>query len=299
MYGILSPGDGIHVRRKRDPSDMSKLIFFDIDGTLAMPGTSPSEETAGAIRAARAAGHRAFICTGRGVELVGDDISSIGFDGGIYHAGGQAILDGKLVYENASDPAMVDELLPVITKYASFYTIETEAGDFNSEFDPEILSRINLDHANTELQRMIHLVLTQKHFPASAYRGEKVYKIFFFLEHMEDYLAIEKQIGPDYLAVSFQNMTSDMPIFGAEICRKDVNKGSAIEGVCRYLGADIADTIAFGDSMNDMAMIRAAGLSVAMGNSEQRIKDAADIVCESCADNGIAKELERLGLTRP
>ena len=94
-------------------------------------------------------------------------------------------------------------------------------------------------------------------------------------------------------------MTSDMPIFGAEICRKDVNKGSAIEGVCRYLGADIADTIAFGDSMNDMAMIRAAGLSVAMGNSEQRIKDAADIVCESCADNGIAKELERLGLTRP
>ncbi len=141
---------------------MSKLIFFDIDGTLAMPGTSPSEETAGAIRAARAAGHKAFICTGRGVELVGDDISSIGFDGGIYHAGGQAILDGKLVYENASDPAMVDELLPVITKYASFYTIETEAGDFNSEFDPEILSRINLDHANTELQRMIHLVLTQR-----------------------------------------------------------------------------------------------------------------------------------------
>ena len=51
--------------------------------------------------------------------------------------------------------------------------------------------------------------------------------------------------------------------------------------------------------MNDMAMIRTAGLSVAMGNSEQRIKDAADIVCESCADNGIAKELERLGLTRP
>ena len=278
---------------------MSKLIFFDIDGTLAMPGTSPSEETAEAIRAARAAGHRAFICTGRGVELVGDDIKSIGFDGGIYHAGGQAILDGKLVYENASDPAMVDELLPVITKYASFYTIETEAGDFNSEFDPEILSRINLDHANTELQRMIHLVLTQKHFSASAYRGEKVYKIFFFLKHMEDYLAIEKQIGSDYMAVSFQNMTSDMPIFGAEICKKDVNKGSAIEGVCRYLGADIADTIAFGDSMNDMAMIRTAGLSVAMGNSEQRIKDAADIVCESCADNGIAKELERLGLTRP
>ena len=74
---------------------MSKLIFFDIDGTLAMPGTSPSEETAGAIRAARVAGHKAFICTGRGVELVGDDISSIGFDGGIYHAGGQAILDGN------------------------------------------------------------------------------------------------------------------------------------------------------------------------------------------------------------
>jgi hydroxymethylpyrimidine pyrophosphatase-like HAD family hydrolase len=48
--------------------------------------------------------------------------------------------------------------------------------------------------------------------------------------------------------------------------------------------------------MNDMAMIRAAGLSVAMGNAERRILEAADIVCESCADAGVARQLERLGL---
>ena len=56
------------------------------------------------------------------------------------------------------------------------------------------------------------------------------------------------------------------------------------------------DTVAFGDSMNDMAMMKAAGLSVAMGNAEPRILEAADVVCESCMEAGIARQLERMGL---
>ena len=67
-------------------------------------------------------------------------------------------------------------------------------------------------------------------------------------------------------------------------------------GICSCLKASVSDTISFGDSMNDIMMIRTTGISVAMANAEQRVKDEADIICESCNDDGVAKELERLGL---
>jgi hydroxymethylpyrimidine pyrophosphatase-like HAD family hydrolase len=91
-------------------------------------------------------------------------------------------------------------------------------------------------------------------------------------------------------------MIEDLPIVACEVTRADINKGAAILGLCGYLGAPVSDTISFGDSMNDIMMIRTTGISVAMANAEQRVKDEADIICESCDDDGVAKELERLGL---
>ena len=57
-----------------------------------------------------------------------------------------------------------------------------------------------------------------------------------------------------------------------------MDKGEAMERVCEYYGADLADTVAFGDSMNDQQMLEYAGIAVAMGNSCQELKDCADIV---------------------
>ena len=275
---------------------MKKLLFFDIDGTLAMPGHPPAEDTVRAIRAARAAGHRAFLCTGRGEGMISEDIAAIGFDGGIYHAGGRAVLDGRVIYENHADPSMLEEVLPVIRENSIFYSIETTEGDFASSFDRQALSEVNLAEANTELVRLIETVFLSRENTLPDYRGQGIYKVFFFVRDLSDFERIRDALGDRYLAVSFENLGSDMIFTACEVSRRDINKGKAMEGVCAFLGADIKDTIAFGDSMNDMAMIRAAGLSVAMGNAERRILEAADIVCESCSDAGVARQLERLGL---
>ena len=64
------------------------LLFFDIDGTLACPGQNPSERTVSAIRRARAKGHKVFLGTGRSKASVPEAVWEIGFDGGIYSAGG-------------------------------------------------------------------------------------------------------------------------------------------------------------------------------------------------------------------
>ena len=275
---------------------MQRLLFFDIDGTLAMPGYPPAEDTVRAIRAARAAGHRAFLCTGRGEHMVSDDIAGIGFDGGIYHAGGRAVLDGRVIYENHADPSMLEEVLPVIRENSIFYSIETTEGDFASAFDREALAETDLSGANTELVRMIETVFLSRENTLSDYRGQGIYKVFFFVRRLSDFEKIRDALGEKYLAVSFENLGSDMVLTACEVSRRDINKGKAMEGVCAFLGADMKDTVAFGDSMNDMAMMKAAGLSVAMGNAEPRILEAADVVCESCMEAGIARQLERMGL---
>ncbi len=84
--------------------------------------------------------------------------------------------------------------------------------------------------------------------------------------------------------------------FNGEIIPKGVDKGRGIELVCRRFGASPAAAVAFGDSMNDAAMLKRAGVSVAMGNACGELKALADVVCEDVAHDGVYLELHRMGL---
>lgn len=67
---------------------------------------------------------------------------------------------------------------------------------------------------------------------------------------------------------------------------------------CRVRNAivPLADTVAIGDSDNDLTMIEVAGIGIAMGNGEQCAKDAADWVADAVDTSGLAHAFERLGV---
>lgn len=81
--------------------------------------------------------------------------------------------------------------------------------------------------------------------------------------------------------------------FNIEVSAKDVTKKSGLLKICRYLNIDIKDVVAFGDNLNDLEMIKAVGLGVAMGNATDIIKEHADVVTECNNNNGIAKVLKK------
>ena len=62
------------------------------------------------------------------------------------------------------------------------------------------------------------------------------------------------------------------------------------------MGVPLADTVAIGDSDNDLTMIEVAGIGIAMGNGEQCAKDAADWVADAVDASGLAHAFERLGV---
>jgi hypothetical protein len=74
-----------------------------------------------------------------------------------------------------------------------------------------------------------------------------------------------------------------------ELNPKGISKASGMRKVCELLGITMSEVVAMGDSMNDLSMIRAAGLGVAMGNAQDGVKAAADLVTATNDEHGVAK----------
>lgn len=81
-----------------------------------------------------------------------------------------------------------------------------------------------------------------------------------------------------------------------EITHRDADKGRGLGEICRILNIPEECTMALGDSGNDIAMLRRAGLGVAMGNAPDFVKEAADVISDRFDEDGAAKAIERWAL---
>ena len=70
------------------------------------------------------------------------------------------------------------------------------------------------------------------------------------------------------------------------------DKANGIRAIAEHMGIDISETMAFGDGGNDLTMLRAAGVGVAMGNALDEVKAHADYVTSSVDEDGIANALK-------
>lgn len=100
-------------------------------------------------------------------------------------------------------------------------------------------------------------------------------------------------------AISFVERTpslawvSSMPT-NVEVSSARASKGSGVTWLCAHLGLDVAEAVAFGDSLNDASMLKVAGDGVAMANATADALSVADHTCENNDAPGVALYLERL-----
>ena len=254
-----------------------KLIFLDVDGTLTLPDGEVSPKVKEAIHQVQHNGHEVFLCTGGYIEVHG-----------------QKIFETCLLEED------IRLARDVFEQHHVLYNLETNHITFQDEkMNYEFVKHRLKDgeNLNSELQRLLNE--QKEHFnihPLKDYDNNPipVQKICFMCEN-EKQLEEPKRILSDKFHFVIHEIFSQDVING-EIILKETDKGVAVQKVCDYLHVPIQDTIAFGDSMNDCAMIQACGHGVVMGNGSQELKQYGDAICESVQDDGIYHELHRLGL---
>lgn len=121
---------------------------------------------------------------------------------------------------------------------------------------------------------------------------EPLAKIIFCTDNDEEIFGIEKTLKEHPLAEKFEFIRSERRLF--EILPKGVHKGLSLEMLVDYLKSDAKKTVAIGDYNNDIGMLKAAGIGIAVSNASKEALAAADAVTVSNEEHAIARVIHDL-----
>ena len=271
-----------------------KLLLLDIDGTLTELGYNiPPASALDAVRKAQANGHKVFLCTGRNLAML-RPLLQYGFDGYVASAGGYVVCDGEVVFDRPMEPEVFRLAMDVFERNHVFRTVECLDATYGDNGLEDLLEGAD-EFSNSELLRFRRQLSESLDIrPMREYNGAPVYKIVFMCTDRRQ-LDEPMEVLRDHFVFCVQNLEA-VGCLNGEVFGLDFNKGIGIRRLCEHLGRDIADTIGFGDSMNDREMFEAVGFSVCMENGHPAMKEMADYVCPAVGDDGLYKAFEHLNL---
>ena len=272
-----------------------KLIFLDIDGTLTEPGKNvPPPSALEAVRRAQAKGHKAVLCSGRNYVML-SPLLQYNFDGVISSAGGCIEYGGKMVYDCPMTPEQQRRVLSIFEESGVYRTIGSRRHSYTDEGFKKFLAENAQSQANSELLRWrLQLESELDIRPMAEYDGEPIYGLVFMSRGMEPLRRPIESLRNEF-HFCIQD-TDACGIVNGELMNKAFNKGLAVQRLCQHLGVPVEDTVAFGDSMNDLELLQTAGYAVCMENGSAGLKEIADLVCRAFGVDGLYWAFEKLNL---
>ena len=271
-----------------------KLIFLDIDGTLTSPGSNvPPDSALEVIRLAREAGHKVFLCSGRNYDMLSPLLKYDCFDGAVASSGGYVFYGDEVLYDCPMTEEQKDTAMRLFKENGVFRTVEAKDGSFCDEGLSDFLNESS--GGNSELVRWRKALESDLGIrPMAEYDGRPIYKVVFMCKEASQLAPAIEALEKDFFFL-VQDMAAANCLNG-ELVNRKFDKGLGIRRVCEALGYDIADTVGFGDSMNDLEMIETVGTSVCMANGSPKLQKMSDIVCPAVEEDGLAKAFKDLGL---
>ncbi|MBQ1850640.1 MAG: HAD family phosphatase [Lachnospiraceae bacterium] len=267
----------------------SKLIFFDIDGTLITHGKHElAPRTAEAIRRARANGHVCVINTGRTAALVMDWLPQLApFDGYLCGCGTQIFFQGQSLMHRTLTQDEAKHIIDGLEAHKIDAILEGENMNFTHDLGHMHTATFRKYIADRYSQRM------WQPFENAPGRFDKFFcfaddsqSVYDFMKDQADLLdLIDREHG--YF----------------EIVPKGCSKATAMDFLLDHLNKSgnypkmitTADMVAIGDSNNDLPMLQHAGTAIAMAKSSTQVLELADFVTTTVMDDGIYNALAWLG----
>jgi Cof subfamily protein (haloacid dehalogenase superfamily) len=276
---------------------MGKIVFLDVDGTLINYDTVCPDSAKRAVEQARANGHKVYICTGCSkAEIEQRDLPAL--DGMIGANGGYVEDAGEVVMHQAFTREQVKHIVDWCNERHLGFYLEANSGMYINEYFVEQAPATMRKYAMGKGASEEQAAESASGFVNSMIRTDDLYrddvnKVSFILSSYQDHLDSRVEF-PDMEANTWGGK-DEQALFG-DLGPKGITKKHAIEVLLAHLGADVVDTISFGDAKIDLSMFELCAYNVAMGNGGAEIKAAADYITADVDDDGLYKAFEHLGL---
>ena len=263
------------------------VLFFDIDNTLLshLSFSIPESAMLG-LRKAKKKGHLLFLSSGRSIQGLSDYYDPDLFDGLVASSGAVGVVHEKTVCCHAIAPVYIRKMIDLAEEYHIGLFLQCMESSKMNVYGFERLSRI-LGKSVDVMKQLGMTVMTS--FPE-----EPVVKMDIIFSQDTPVEEILGRIPEGLEVVSLLNPAKND--YGSELTVKGISKGSGILEMMKVLGKDPKDSYGFGDSANDIAMLKECGVGIAMGNAEPIVKEAADYVTSDIEEDGIFNALMHFGL---
>lgn len=270
-----------------------KLIALDLDGTLMLPDhITVSQRNKEVLKKAHDSGVKITISTGRTLSVIYRVIEQIPFIDYVMYSDGAALYDvknKKVIYQKPIDFEITKEVIEYLNSSEVYYNIYLDGKIVTQKGRERFFKNSGLPKEFIE-DYIRNTTVYENLLDSIKRMGAEL--IVGFFNNEKDYINamsfIDDYKDRLYVTSAFQNEF--------EMTNIDATKGKTMDYICKLENIENKNVLAIGDSLNDLPMLEFAGVSVAMGNAQDEIKQSADFVTETNANDGVAVAVEKFVL---
>lgn len=262
---------------------MFQLVALDVDGTLfnslhELPGGNKI-----ALTQLVEKGIHICLSTGKSFRTVQNLVQELNLKSPQITSDGASIVDPTTkipLFRYALSKDLVIEVVELLDELRATTIVVSEDTSFATAINDDVMYMCGYGDPTPSLVRDLVTCaeIEPTHLMVVAYQKDHLY------DHV--FRTLNSTFG------NRLNIVKSSPYF-LEILNPLASKGNALRTVLEYLGINKKDAICIGDGLNDISMFQNVGVAVAMGNSDEEVKNAASFVTETNDNLGVAKALDK------
>ncbi len=274
-----------------------KLIAIDMDGTLLCDDKSCTERNFEALKAAKEMGVEIIPATGRSTNGIPPIFYELDAHYGIFCNGATCydIKEEKVIVKDHFTLEEALSLIEIAKEYDCTYDVYASGCGYMEQrfFD-------NFEEFTTDegIRRLIGATRVAIAEPLEDFLKShpefSIEKVNMFFKDYE----VERELCRNRLLATGLTETVNSLYNNLEAVKKGCSKGKALIELAEKLGYDISEAMALGDGDNDTAMVRVAGIGVAMKNAMDCVKEVADYITDDNNHSGVGKAVEKFVLKK-
>lgn len=255
---------------------MSKIVFFDIDGTLLDHDKRLPDKTKEALNELKMNGTYIAIATGRAPFMFEGLRKELDIDSYISFNGSYVVFENEAIYKKPLNSNELERL-----------HVHSHPHEHPIVFMDDNTMKASVVHHHYIEESFSSLKFPHPQSDPKFYQNRDIYQSLLFIEEKDQYL-----YDGHYPHFDFVRWHP----YSVDILPKGGSKAEGIKKMIDRLGFKLEDVYAFGDGLNDMQMLQSVGTGVAMGNALDELKAHAQLVTKDVSEDGIWYGLKELQL---